>query len=140
MRYSPPDHYSLSVHELAEEDLDALYELDEDGAAAIDVFLEEASSSQEMLDRFTVQDFRSYSTDLDYDIKRWQQLWNRFALWRARLFNVTGAAASHRIIYAFHPVERRYYVLGIVPRDFNYDPDHPLSKRIIRTYGELNLP
>lgn len=140
MRYSPSDRYSLSVHELAEEDLDTLYEVDEDGAAAIDVFLEEASSSQEILDRFTVQDFRSYSTDIDYDIKRWQKLWNKFALWRARLFNVPGAAANHRIIYAFHPVERRYYVLGIVPRDFNYDPDHPLSKRIIRTYGELNLP
>ncbi|ENO90434.1 hypothetical protein [Thauera linaloolentis] len=140
MRYSPPDHYSLSVHKCAEEDLDALYELDEDGAAAIDVFLEEASSSQEILDRFTIQDYRSYSTDFDYDIKRWKQLWGNFALWRARLFDVPNVAANHRIIYALHPIERRYYVLGIVPRDFDYDSDHPLSKRIIRTYGELDLP
>lgn len=140
MRYSPPDRYSLSIHEDAEQDIDDLYEIDEEGAAAIDVFLEEAATSQEILDCFTVQDYRSYSDGLEFDITRWKSLWKDCALWRARLFNVPGVAATHRIVYAFHPNERRYYILGIVPRDFDYDHQHPFTKRIVSAYRELGLP
>ncbi len=140
MRYFAPGQFSLSIHQDAEDDLDALYDTDEDGAAALDVFLQEAAQSQDLLDRFTVNNFRSYDPAHDFDIKRWQALWNTHALWRIRLFDVPGTAARHRIIYTFHPVERRYYVLGIVPREFNYDLGHPIAQRIIAAYEELDIP
>jgi hypothetical protein len=130
----------LSIHKDAEDDLDALWEADPEGAAMIDVFLEEvASASQDVLERLTSDGYRSYTNDPDFDIKRWKALWKNYPLWRLRLFNVPGVAASHRIVYTFHPQELRYYVLGIVPRDFNYDPGHPLSKRIIAACGNLGL-
>lgn len=140
MRYSTPDRLSLSVHKDAENDLDALYDSDEDSAATIDVFLDEASRSQEILDRFTSNDFRSYGSTHDFDVTRWKALWAKYALWRLRLFDVPGAAANCRIIYTFHSVERRYYVLGIVPRDFDYDQSHPITQRIINAYQELDIP
>lgn len=132
----------MSIHEDAELDLDALYDEDEDGAAAIDVFLDEAASSQDILDRFTVDGYRSYALDSehDFEVKRWKELWSRLGLLRLRLFGVPGSAGSHRIIYAFHSIERRYYILGIVPREFNYESDHPLSQRIIRAYRDLDIP
>lgn len=130
----------MSVCEDAEADLDALYANDEDSAALIDVFLQEAAASQEMLDRFTCQGYRNYGGDFDFDIKRWEKLWSSHALWRARLFYIENGAANYRIIYAFHPGERRYYILGIVPREFDYEPSHPLSQRIVACYNELGIP
>jgi hypothetical protein len=139
MKYSPPKRYSISVHPDAERDLDALYETDEDGAAMIAAFLQEAAASQSMLDCFTVKGYRSYTAP-EFDIKRWEALWKNYGLWRLRLFDVPGVAASSRIIYAFHPVRRCYHVLGIVPREFNYEPSHSLSRRIVFAYKELDLP
>lgn len=129
----------LSIHEDAEADLDRLFETDEDGAAAIDAFLEEVAGSQALLDRLTQDHYRTYSPPA-FDVQRWQALWRQCALWRARLYDAPGTAAQHRIIYAFHPGERCIYVLGVVSRDFNYEPSHPFSKRIIRVYKDLGLP
>jgi hypothetical protein len=140
MKYFQPESFSLSIHETAEQDLETLYAIDEEGAAVIDAFLQEAAGSQDILDRFTCHKYRSYGNPLDYEIQRWQALWRHYGLWRARLFHVPGVAATHRIVYAFHPLQRRYYILGIVPREFDYDPSHPLSKRIIAIYQALELP
>lgn len=65
----------MSIHKDAEADLDALYQLDPEGTAMIDVFLEEASASQEILDRFTDDKYRSYDKKLDFEIQRWRGLW-----------------------------------------------------------------
>lgn len=132
----------MNVANDAWNDLDALYEVDEAAAYAIDVFLEEAADSQVILERLAeIQHYRSYALegDWDYDIKRWVELWSRYALLRVRLYDVPGEAASYRIIYAFHPFERRIYILGIVARTFDYDPEHPISKRIIAVYRSLDL-
>lgn len=132
----------MVIHDDAENDLDALYEVDEDGAAEIEVFLDEAIGSQDTLARLTEDHFRSYALDQgqDYDVKRWYELWKTCALWRVRLYDVPGVAANHRIIYAFHPSEQRIYVLGIVARSFDYDPKHPVSERIVAAYRDLDIP
>ncbi|WP_246262244.1 hypothetical protein [Aromatoleum evansii] len=132
----------MNVAHDAWNDLDELYEVDESAAYAIDVFLEEAADSQVILERLAeIQHYRSYALegDWDYDIKRWVALWSRYALLRVRLYDVPGEAANYRIIYAFHPFERRIYILGIVARTFDYDPEHPISKRIIAVYRSLDL-
>lgn len=139
MKYSLHLPFSLSIHEDAEADLEDLYRVDEDGAALIDAFLQEAAGSQDILDRFTLRNYRSYGNRYDFEVKLWQSLWQKYGLWRIRLFDVPGVAASHRIIYAFHGIQRRYYILGIVPRDFDYDPQHRFTKRIIIAYRELGI-
>jgi len=30
--------------------------------------------------------------------------------------------------------------MGIVPRDFDYDPQHPYTQRIVSAYRELGIP
>jgi anti-sigma-K factor RskA len=138
MRYSPL-RYSLSIHEDAERDLEALWEIEEESAAIMDAFIGEAAGSQEILNRFTEESYVDHVHDPGFDIKRWQALWKKYPLWRIRLFNVPIVASAFRIVFTFHPRELRYYILGIVPRDFNYEPIHPLTKRIIRACNELGI-
>jgi hypothetical protein len=140
MKYSCVGAYSMSIHEDAEKDLDTLYAIDEEGAAGIDVFLEEAASSQKVLDHLLENRYRSYDAGFDFEVRRWESLWKHYGLWRLRLFDVPGVAASYRVIYAFHGKQRRYYILGIVPRDFDYDPKHPFSRRIVNAYQALGIP
>lgn len=140
MRYSYGRNYSIALHKDAEDDLDALYAVDEDGAADIEVFLDEAKHNQETLDNLTRDGYVQYGDD-PFDVKAWSKAKSlKLNLWRIRLLWIQGSAKNYRVIYAFHPVEYRYYVLGIVNRSFNYDIDHDRSKKIIAAYESLDIP
>jgi len=140
MRYYQGLSYSLVLHEDAEADLDRIYEADEDAAADIDVFLEEAKNNQETLDNLTRNGFVQYG-EWPYEVKEWVEAKkSKYNLWRVRLLWLEGPAAAYRIVYAFHPIQFRYYVLGIVERTFNYDSKHERTQQIIAAYDALNLP
>ena len=140
MRFSRGLPYSIVVHGDACADIDALWETDEDAAADIETFLDEARHNQDTLDSMTRQGYVSYG-DYPYDVKEWKEAKRqRYNLWRLRLLYLKNAAANHRIVYCFHPIENRYYVLGIVEREFDYDINHPKSRRILATYDALDVP
>ena len=140
MRYSPGRTYSLALHNDAEADLDRIYEEDEDAGADIEVFLEEAKNNQETLDNLTRNGYVQYG-DCPFDVREWERAKRlKYILWRIRLLWLEGTAAKYRIVYAFHPVEYRYYILGIVERNFNYDLNHERSKQILSAYNALNIP
>jgi hypothetical protein len=133
-----PD-YRLLLHDDAELDLESLWMEDEESAAVIEAFLEEVADSQDLLERFLSEFHADHLHDPGFDIKRWKALWKEYPAWRIRLFNVPKGAANRRIIYTFHPKEQCCYVLGIIPRGFDYDPKHPLSRRILRALDELGI-
>lgn len=55
MRYSSRQvGYSIAIHDDAIDDIDKIYVVDEDAAADIEVFLEEAKLNQKTLDNLTV--------------------------------------------------------------------------------------
>lgn len=140
MRYSPGRTYSLALHNDAEADLDRIYEEDEDIGADIEAFLEEAKNNQETLDNFTRKGYVQYG-EWPFDVKEWEEAKrSKYILWRIKLLWFEGPAAKYRIVYAFHPMEYRYYILGIVERKFNYDLKHERSKKIIAAYDDLNIP
>jgi len=133
--------YSLVVHQDAESELEALWDTNEAVAADIVALLELLCDSQDLLDRLSKHGFVQYNKPA-IEISKWvgQQQQKR-NLWRLKFVAfVNSASARHRIIYAFHPTQLRYYVLGILNRDFNYEPSHPISKRIIAAYDELGIP
>ena len=41
------------------------------------------------------------------------------------------------VIYAFEPTKQHYHVLAIAPREFDYDTNSPIGRRILRAYREL---
>ncbi len=142
MRYSPSRSYSLVLHSAAEADLDRIFDEDEDVAAEISVFLEEAKNNQETLDNLTRRNYVEYG-EWPFAVDEWQATKTqkyRYNLWRLKLLWLQGAAAKYRIVYAFHPDEFRYYVLGIVDRSFDYDPNHERSQQIFAAYDALNIP
>lgn len=140
MRYSSSRTYSLVLHADAEADLNRIYGEDEGAGADIDVFLEEAKNNQETLDNLTRKGYVQYG-EWPFNVKEWEEAKrSKYILWRVRLLWLEGPAAKYRIVYAFHPIQYRYYILGIVERNFNYDLKHERSKKIIAAYDDLNIP
>jgi hypothetical protein len=140
MRYSSGRSFSLALHIDAETDLDRIFEEDAEAGADIEVFLEEARNNQETLDNLTRKGYVQYG-EWPYSVDEWGEAKrSKYNLWRVRLLWLEGAAAKYRIIYAFHPVEYRYYILGIVNRDFNYALNNDRSKQILAAYDALNIP
>ena len=130
----------MVLHRDAEGDLGAIYEVDEEAAADIDAFLEEASNNQETLDNLTRRGYVNHDAEPPYSVSEWERLKREsYNLWRAKLLWLKGTS-DYRIIYAFHPREFRYYVLGVLHRDFNYDIRDERSKRIVAAYDALDIP
>lgn len=140
MRYSPGRTYSLVLHGDAEADLDCIFEENEDVCAEIEVFLEEAKANQSTLDSLTRKGYVQYG-DISFDVTEWEATKRqKYNLWRLKLLWVGNETAKYRVVYAFHPGEFRYYVLGILHRDFDYDLKHPRSKKIFAAYDALDIP
>jgi hypothetical protein len=132
--------YSLVIHDDAELDLDALWEIDEQATADIEVLLEQVQCDQELLDSLTIRDFGSDRSE-HIHVDRWvaQQRKGR-NLWRFKIWDLEDRGLQYRIVYALDPRISRYHVLGIVNRDFDYDEKHELTKRILAAYDDLAIP
>lgn len=139
MRYSKSRVYSLVIHDDAQTDLDQIFAANQAVAGDITVFLEEINGNQDLLDRLVSRRFCNYE-DPQFDVDEWQKTKvTKFNLWRVRLLWLSGAS-DYRIIYAFHTIEYRYYVLAILKRDFDYAISNPRVKRIFKIYDALNIP
>lgn len=129
--------FSLSISSEARRDLDEIWDAgDTDEAARIEAFLEQASVDQSILDSLLVDHFDNGQ----YTVRKWLEFWNRGRnLWRVRILNFPAVDGQYRIIYAYDPRPRRFYVLGIVHRDFDYDSQDDRSRRILRDYENLDI-
>jgi mRNA-degrading endonuclease RelE of RelBE toxin-antitoxin system len=132
--------YSVVVHVDAKNDLEHLWLENEEAAAIIFVFLEELQDNQEILDNLTRNKF-VHESEPHYDVQMWvRQQQKKRNLWRLKVWSFEGDLVNYRVVYAFHPQENRYYVLGIPSRDFNYDASNPVSIRILKAYDALDIP
>jgi hypothetical protein len=127
----------LFVHDDAEDDLNALWDEAPETAARITVLLEELEGNQDLLDRLTQHDFGAYGSR-DFHVSKWIEQWRKGKdLWRLKVWELEKTGVRYRIVYAFVPGKGHYHVLGIVPREFNYEADHELSRRILTAYENL---
>ncbi|MFD3301949.1 hypothetical protein [Aquipseudomonas alcaligenes] len=132
--------FRLSLSPGSKSDIRSLKARDPDAAALLLAGLQEIQGNQELLDSLTIRDFDDVLPELNvsYDVKQWWQYWKRGRnLWRLRLMDDERLLSGYRVIYAFIPRETHYLVLGVVPRSFNYDPNHTITKRIIGEYDDL---
>ena len=127
----------LFIHNDAEADLEALWHTAPQAAARIAALLEELKGNADLLDRLTQHHFGHYRT-APFHVSKWVEQWNKGKdLWRLKVWDLEAKGLRQRVVYAFIPGMRRYYVLGIVPREFNYESSHPLSRRILAAYANL---
>jgi hypothetical protein len=129
--------YKLFVHDSAKGDLEDLWHVAPQAAARIAVVLQELEGNQDLLDRLTQHDFGAYGSG-GIHVSKWLKQWNRGKdLWRVKIWDLEEKGLRYRIVYAFIPGKKHYHVLAIAPRNFNYDPHHELTRRILRDYGNL---
>lgn len=58
-------------------------------------------------------------------------------LWRLKIWDLEKGRFNYRIIYAYQISNHCFHMLAVVHRDFNYEPNHPITKRILNDYSEL---
>ena len=132
-------YYQLFIHQDAKNDLEALWQTDPTAAARVTLVLEQLAHDQMLLDRLTQHDFGGPGGP-GFHVSKWQEQWRQGKdLWRLKIWDLDDCLLPYRIVYAFTPGALRYNVLGIVPRNFNYDPNHPLSRRILAAYSVLSV-
>lgn len=126
--------YSILVHEDAEDDLALLWDTEIKAAAIIQSLLEELDGDNDLLDRLSQHGFKNE----EIDISKWNEQWKKgLNLWRLKVIELERIGIQYRLIYAFVPLKKCYHLLAIAPRDFDYDPKHEITKRILQAYNEL---
>lgn len=132
--------YRLRIHDHAEEDLEGIQEADPDGAYLLLTLLEEMEGDQDLLDRlsqhgYDVRNSDDWAANFNVQAMASQQKHGR-NLWRLKSWDF--GASLYRVVYAFQPQLRTYIVLGVFDkRSFNYEPDNPLTERIVADYEDL---
>ena len=127
----------LFIHRDAVADLVALRAVDGRSAARILALLETLKDDPDLLDRLTQHEY-GRGRVAEIHVSRWIEQWNKGRnLWRLKIWDLEGKGVRQRIVYAFEPTTGKHHVLGVVPREFNYDSDHPLSRRIFAAYDDL---
>jgi hypothetical protein len=128
---------ALYVHDDAKADLLALREREPEAAGRILALLEQLEGDADLLDRLTQHDFGAYHSE-DFHVSKWQDQWRKGRdLWRLKVWDLEDKGLRYRIVYAFQPRKHHYHILAIAPREFDYDENHPISRRILKTYQEL---
>ncbi len=102
-------------------------------AVRVAMLLEQLANDEDLLDRLTQHGFGRRGIDT-FNISKWLDQWRKGNdLWRLKIWEVM----DYRVIYAFIPQQHEYHVLGVVHREFNYEPDHIATQRIKRAYEDL---
>jgi hypothetical protein len=121
----------------AEADLNQLAQSVHQLAARLYVLLKEVQADRELLDMLTVHDFGADGREL-FHVSRWQEHWRQDKdIWRLKFWELEHQGLPYRVINALKRGARDHYVLAIAQRDFNYEPNHPTTQRILRAYEEL---
>ncbi len=128
---------ALFIHNDATADLLALRRSDPKAAGRIMALLEQLQGDLDLMDRLTQHDYGAYESE-DFHVSKWQEQYRKGRdLWRLKVWDLENTGTRFRVIYAFEPRTHHYHVLAIAPREFNYDKNHLISRRIIRAYEEL---
>ncbi|MGD9878554.1 MAG: hypothetical protein AB7U95_00310 [Reyranella sp.] len=132
--------YSLVIARAALQDLADIGRSDPDTEDLILTLLQEANGSQTILESLTVKDF-GLARDQAYHVDVWvaQQQQGR-NLWRLKIWDLEDLGIRYRIVYALDPRISRYFVLAVLPRDFDYDERHPRVQQLLATYDGLGIP
>lgn len=78
-----------------------------------------------------------YSTQ-QIDVSKFQRFWRQGKdLWRLKLWDLEDAGLIYRIIYAYEVSGHCFHILAVVHRDFDYEPTHLVTQRILSDYEDL---
>lgn len=127
----------LLIHSDAERDLDDLAVANPKLAARVVLLLGEIAADTNLMNMLTVHGFGADERE-PFDVSRWQAHWREGKdLWRLKFWELEQQGLPYRVIYGLKRGTGSHYVLAIVHRNFDYDPDHPTTRRILQAYADL---
>lgn len=130
---------TLTIHPDAADDLRQLMVNDRFAAGKVAALLQQAKCDPKIIDSLLDHDFGA-GHSATYHVSKWFEFWNiGFNIWRLKIWTEPKGSLHYRIVYAYDPRSLQYYVLAIVHRDFDYKPDHEITKRIIKSYNDLGI-
>lgn len=128
------------IHPGALLDLEIVWDLDSDSAAYVEALLEQLESDPDLQDRLTQEDYgipgvHQFNVDaVDHHQREGRNIW------RLKCWNLEAETIPYRVIYAYDHENDAYHVLGVLPRQFAYDPSHERVRDIVGAYEALGLP
>lgn len=128
--------YKLAIHSSAGDDLAALAQDHATAPVAAKVLelARELRANPTLLGNLLDHGYRTS----EIDVSRFQRFWGRgLDLWRLKLWNLEDAGLMYRIIYAYKINEYCFHILAVVHRDFDYAPEHDVTRRILDDYASL---
>lgn len=134
--------YELIVGDDAATDIEALLDTAPAVALRIVALLEDLADDQDLLDRLSQDGYggspKKPIRGAVINIGKWISAQQKgLNLWRMRDFELSKQGHEYRVIYAFNPTKNQYFVLAVVEREFNYDEQHPVTKRVYAAYKAL---
>ena len=101
--------------------------------------LQQAKHDRRIIDSLLDHNFGANRSE-PYHVSKWFEFWNTgYNLWRLKFWTFPKGSLKYRVVYAYQPSTRRYHVLAIVHRDFDYPKDHETTKRILAAYHSLGI-
>ncbi len=131
---------SLQIHPDAVDDLRELMKTDKFAAGRVLALLQQIKHDPKLIESLLDQDFGA-DHSAPYHVTKWYEFWNAgYNIWRLKIWLDPKGSLRHRIVYAYEPKTLQYHVVAVVHRDFDYQRDHEITRRIIRTYRDLGIP
>lgn len=108
-------------------------------AGKIAALLQQAKHDPKIIASLLDQNFGA-DHSASYHVSKWVEFWKAgYNIWRLKVWEVPYGSLPYRIVYAYEPRSLQYHVLAIVHRNFNYKPDHEITKRILKAYADLGI-
>lgn len=124
----------------AEDEIDALWDSDEDSAALIEELLCQFEESPELLDELC-RESRHVTHDPSFEVKRFRYMWKQgYTIYALKVWPGDGSAIDYRILYAHHPQKDEYHILTVMQREIDYESDKELIDRLICACEEIGIP
>lgn len=132
---------ALELMPAARSDVDRYERHHRRAMARILVRLEEIAADQSLLSKLLTTGYGGDRwTDVFY-VGEWveQQRLGR-DLRYLKVWEIENAGERFRVVYAHNPLTDIVHILAIAPREFDYDPNHEFTKRVVADYHKLGCP
>ena len=127
----------VEIHHHAIEDLVELRETHRDEALEIIEVLSLLQSDPDIAECL-YREYTHYAYP-QFDVKKFQVLYRKgYNAFRIKALSKS-ATPSYRVLYI---CDMRYdiaYILAVVPRSFNYDPQHPIVRRFLEDCEDIGI-
>lgn len=129
----------LFICKEAEDEIEALYDVDEDVAALIDTLLFELSEDQSTLEwLFRPQDHYNYKPP--FEVKEFIEAKRRGKyILILKIRREDEGPIEYRVLMGYNAQQDTYWVLTVADREISYDTSDPLFQSLLVRYEQCGL-